>query len=140
MRRRKRTWLAVAVLALAVGALPTLAPEAQDVADRETSEDETPVPREEAVREFGEPPEPDAPTDTTQDEAGAQEQWDAQRDELLAEQERTAAELAALRELNADLQNDRQVRWMLVGGGLVLVGIILGVLIKSRPMRRDAWQ
>lgn len=136
MRRRRRTWLAFAALALAVGALPTLAPEAQDA-----PEGETPAPRAEVVRELGEPPMPNAPADIAQEEqSAAQEQWDAERDELLAEQERVAAELAALRQLNANLQNDRQTRWMLVGGGLVLVGIVVGALIKSRPMRRDAWQ
>lgn len=76
----------------------------------------------------------------SQYERALQEQWDAERDGLVAERRRTEEELAALRELYADLQSDRQIRWMLAGGGLVLVGLVLGVLIKSRPMRRDPWQ
>ena len=131
--------LAVAALALAAGAL---AQEAQDIPEGDAREDETPVARAATVRELGEAPAPPAAlANTTPAElAAAQEQWNAERDELLAAQARTAAELRALRELNADLQNDRQIRWMLVGGGLLVVGIVLGVLIKSRPTRRDAWQ
>ena len=136
MGRRRPTWLAVAALALALGTLPTLAPEAEDA-----SEGEAPAARAEVAREFGAPPEADAPSGSERDVyADLREEWNAERNELLAEQGRTAAELAALRELNADLQNDRQVRLMLIGGGLVLAGLILGVLIKSRPARRDAWQ
>ncbi|MDE0006854.1 MAG: hypothetical protein OXS50_01075 [Gammaproteobacteria bacterium] len=128
--------LAVAALALAAGAL---AQEAQDIPEGDAREDETPVARAATVRELGEAPAALANT-TPAELAAAQEQWNAERDELLATQARTAAELRALRELNADLQNDRQIRWMLVGGGLLVVGIVLGVLIKSRPTRRDAWQ
>ena len=143
MRRRRPTWLAVAALALALGTLPTLAPKAEDAPESEAR-----AARGEVAREFGEPPQADAPTGSEQDEhadlrdehADLREEWNAERNELLAEQGRAAAELAALKELNADLQNDRQVRWMLVGGGLVLAGLVLGVLIKSRPARRDAWQ
>ena len=136
MRRRRPTWLAVAALALALGTLPTLAREAEDAPEGEAR-----AARGEVAREFGEPPQADAPTGSEQDEhADLRDEWNAERNELLAEQGRAAAELAALKELNADLQNDRQVRWMLVGGGLVLAGLVLGVLIKSRPARRDAWQ
>ena len=77
---------------------------------------------------------------TTQGAQTLQQHWNAERAELVAEQRRIEGELAALRELNADLEDDRQMRWMLVGGGLVLIGIVLGVLIKSRPQRRDPWQ
>ena len=136
MRRRRPTWLAIAALALALGTLPTLAPKAEDAPESEAR-----AARGEVAREFGEPPQADAPTGSEQDEhADLRDEWNAERNELLAEQGRAAAELAALKELNADLQNDRQVRWMLVGGGLVLAGLVLGVLIKSRPARRDAWQ
>ena len=136
MRRRRPTWLAIAALALALGTLPTLAPAAEDA-----PASEAPAARGEVAREFGEPPQADAPTGSEQDEhPDLRDEWNAERNELLAEQGRAAAELAALKELNADLQNDRQVRWMLVGGGLVLAGLVLGVLIKSRPARRDAWQ
>lgn len=64
----------------------------------------------------------------------------------------TAEENRRLKELNARLRdeldelveerdalaaNTRQ-RWMMIGGGLVLGGLILGMIIKSRP-RRSAW-
>jgi len=64
----------------------------------------------------------------------------------------TAEENRRLNELNARLRdeldelvdereelaaNSRQ-RWMMIGGGLVLGGLILGMVIKSRP-RRSAW-
>jgi len=138
MRRARRKSLAVAALALAAG---PFAQEAQDIPQGEAAEGGTPAARAAGVRERGEGTEPMAAFNTTPAElAAAREQWDTERDELLAAQARTAAELRALRELNADLQNDRQIRWMLVGGGLLVVGIVLGVLIKSRPTRRDAWQ
>ena len=131
MRRR---WLVVAALLLAAAAVPTFAPEAEDV-----SQDETPVPSADVPREIEAPQEAEAGA-APQAARALQEQWDAERAELLAEQQRTEEELAALRELNADLEDDRQIRWMLIGAGLVLVGLVLGVLIKSRPQRRDAWQ
>ncbi|HEX7037405.1 MAG TPA: TIGR04211 family SH3 domain-containing protein [Pseudomonadales bacterium] len=64
----------------------------------------------------------------------------------------TAAENQRLNELNARLRqeldalveerdelvaNSRQ-RWMMIGGGLVLGGLVLGMIVKSRP-RRSAW-
>ena len=131
----RQSWLVVAALVLAVVALPTLAPEAEDVAQGEPS-----APRVDVAREVEEPQDAGRLAGKSQDEPALQELWDAERGELLAEQQRTEAELAALRELNADLEDDRQIRWMLVGAGLVLVGLVLGVLIKSRPQRRDAWQ
>lgn len=36
------------------------------------------------------------------------------------------------------LEGDVQTRWLGLGGGLVVVGLILGVIIKSRPKKR-AW-
>ena len=131
----RRFWLVVAALVLAVAALPTLAPEAEDVAQGEPS-----GPNVDVAREVEEPQDAAGLAGKSQDEPALQELWDAERGELLAEQQRTEAELAAVRELNADLEDDRQIRWMLVGAGLVLVGLVLGVLIKSRPQRRDAWQ
>ena len=132
MRRLQSPWLGVAALLLAAAALPTWAQEAED-----TRQGETPVPRVDVPAEIETPEEAGAPDRTTQ---AAQEQWEAERAELVAAQRRTEDELAALRVLNADLEDDRQLRWMLIGGGLMLVGIVLGVLIKSRPQRRDAWQ
>lgn len=38
----------------------------------------------------------------------------------------------------SNLEDNAQQRWLMIGGGLVLVGLILGIIIKSRP-RRSAW-
>jgi SH3 domain protein len=64
----------------------------------------------------------------------------------------TAAENNRLTELNGRLReelddmvsemdalrDDAQQRWLLIGGGLVLLGLVLGIGIKARP-RRSAW-
>jgi SH3 domain protein len=64
----------------------------------------------------------------------------------------TAEENRRLNELNARLRNELDAlveereylaansrqRWMMIGGGLVLGGLILGMIVKSRP-RRSAW-
>ncbi len=132
MRRLPGPWLGAAALLLAAAALPAWAQEAEDARRAETL-----VPSVDAPREMEAPEEAGAPDGTMQ---AAQRQWEAERAELVAAQRRTEDELAALRVLNADLEDDRQLRWMLIGGGLMLIGIVLGVLIKSRPQRRDAWQ
>jgi SH3 domain protein len=36
------------------------------------------------------------------------------------------------------LQSNAQQRWLMIGGGLVLLGLLLGVMIKARP-RSSAW-
>ena len=36
------------------------------------------------------------------------------------------------------LQDNLQQRWMLVGGGLLLLGLLVGTVIKARP-RRSGW-
>lgn len=134
MRRSRRPWLGVAGLLLTAAAMPTWAQEAEDARQEETPVRSVDVPREiEATEDAG------APGGTAQG-ARTSQQWAAERAELVGEQRRTEDELAALRQLNAELEDDRQIRWMLIGGGLVLIGIVLGVLIKSRPQRRDAWQ
>lgn len=64
----------------------------------------------------------------------------------------TAAENQRLNELNARLRQELDAlveereelvagsrqRWMMIGGGLVLGGLVLGMMLKSRP-RRSAW-
>lgn len=132
MRQLQSPWLGVAALLLTAAALPTWAQEAEDA-----RQGEAPVPRVDVPREIEAPEQAGAAGRTTQ---AAQQQWEAERAELVARQRRTEDELAALRVLNADLEDDRQLRWMLIGGALMLIGIVLGVLIKSRPQRRDAWQ
>jgi SH3 domain protein len=51
---------------------------------------------------------------------------------------RLREELDALVDERDRLQENAQQRWLMLGGGLVLVGLLLGVIIKSRP-RRSAW-
>jgi SH3 domain protein len=36
------------------------------------------------------------------------------------------------------LERNVMLRWMLAGGGLVLLGLLIGALIKSRP-KRSSW-
>lgn len=58
--------------------------------------------------------------------------------ELTALNERLRAEVDELVATIASLEDNVQERWLLIGGGLVLLGLILGVAIKARP-RRSAW-
>ncbi len=37
------------------------------------------------------------------------------------------------------LQGDVELRWMLVGGGMVLAGLLIGVWVGSRSRRRRSW-
>jgi SH3 domain protein len=91
-------------------------------------------------------------TSSLTSEVGRLEQELAEIKEVSASALETAEENQRLNELNARLRaeldelvderaqlaaNSRQ-RWMMIGGGLVLGGLILGMLVKSRP-RRSAW-
>jgi len=58
--------------------------------------------------------------------------------ELTALNERLRAEVDELVANIATLEDNVQQRWLLIGGGLVLAGLLLGVTIKARP-RRSAW-
>lgn len=58
--------------------------------------------------------------------------------ELTALNERLRAEVDELVATITNLEDNVQERWLLIGGGLVLLGLILGVAIKARP-RRSAW-
>lgn len=58
--------------------------------------------------------------------------------ELQALNARLRAELDELLEERDALLDNAQQRWLLIGGGLVLLGLLLGIVIKSRP-RRSAW-
>lgn len=58
--------------------------------------------------------------------------------ELTALNERLRVEVDELVATIANLEDNVQERWLLIGGGLVLLGLILGVAIKARP-RRSAW-
>lgn len=69
--------------------------------------------------------------------AGAIAQNETNR-ELMALNERLRAEVDELVAGIAALENNVQERWLMIGGGLVLAGLLLGVAIKARP-RRSAW-
>ena len=58
--------------------------------------------------------------------------------ELNALNERLRSEVDELVATITALEDNVQERWLLIGGGLVLAGLILGVAIKARP-RRSAW-
>ncbi|MDP6374782.1 MAG: TIGR04211 family SH3 domain-containing protein [Pseudomonadales bacterium] len=62
----------------------------------------------------------------------------AESQRLIALNERLRNELEDLGVENSMLRDNLQQRWLLIGAGLVLAGLLLGVLIKSRP-RRSAW-
>ncbi len=47
-------------------------------------------------------------------------------------------EMTALVEERDQLRSNAQQRWLMIGGGLVLAGLLLGLVLKSRP-RRSAW-
>ncbi len=47
-------------------------------------------------------------------------------------------ELEDLTDERDRLRSNVQQRWLMIGGGLVLAGLLLGILLKSRP-RRSAW-
>jgi len=56
----------------------------------------------------------------------------AETEQLKETTQRQAERIASLE------SNELQV-WLLSGGGLVLLGLILGVIIKSRPKSRNGW-
>lgn len=58
--------------------------------------------------------------------------------ELTSLNERLRGEVNELVVTIAALEDNVQERWLLIGGGLVLAGLILGFAIKARP-RRSAW-
>jgi SH3 domain protein len=85
-------------------------------------------------------------------EVNALQQELAEIKQVSASAMETAAANTRLTELNARLRKElddmvaeadvlrenMQQRWLLIGGGLVTLGLILGVVIKARP-RRSAW-
>lgn len=57
---------------------------------------------------------------------------------LKAENQQLQAQTTQLSERVRSLERNVQLRWLLFGGGLVLIGLLIGVVIKSRP-KRSTW-
>jgi SH3 domain protein len=57
---------------------------------------------------------------------------------LTAENQQLQAQTTELSERGRTLERNVQLRWLLFGGGLVLLGLVIGVVIKSRP-KRSTW-
>jgi SH3 domain protein len=62
----------------------------------------------------------------------------ARNQELTSLNARLRAEVDDLTEESQRLENSTEQRWLLIGGGLVLGGLLAGVAIKARP-RRSGW-
>lgn len=58
--------------------------------------------------------------------------------ELMALNERLRTEVDELVVTIGAMEDNVQQRWLLIGGGLVIAGLVLGAAIKARP-RRSAW-
>ena len=68
--------------------------------------------------------------------AVATQQENLKLSEANAELRRESDDLVAQTE---QLQGDVELRWMLVGGGMVLGGLLIGVWVGSRSRRRRSW-
>ena len=75
--------------------------------------------------------------DVKQVSAGALEEH-ARSQELASLNARLRAEVDDLTEESQRLESNTEQRWLLIGGGLVLGGMLAGVAIKARP-RRSGW-
>ena len=58
--------------------------------------------------------------------------------ELMGLNDRLRGEVDELITAISVLETNVQQRWLMIGGGLMLIGLVLGVSIKARP-RRSAW-
>lgn len=75
--------------------------------------------------------------DIKQISAGAIDEH-ATNQRLVELNERLRNELASVALERNAAQDNAQQRWLLIGAGLLLLGLVLGVVIKARP-RRSAW-
>jgi len=58
--------------------------------------------------------------------------------QLKASNESLQKQVTQLSERVQQLERNVTLRWMLAGGALVLLGLLIGALIKSRP-KRSSW-
>jgi SH3 domain protein len=58
--------------------------------------------------------------------------------QLKASNETLQQQVTQLSQRVRQLERNETLRWMLAGGGLVLLGLLIGALIKSRP-KRSSW-
>ena len=75
--------------------------------------------------------------DLKQVSSGAIEEH-ARNQELVALNARLRAEVDDLIQESQRLERGTEQRWLMIGGGLVLGGLLAGVAIKARP-RRSGW-
>lgn len=59
--------------------------------------------------------------------------------ELTQQNQRLVAQVDELSDQNRRLEENVQREWLVYGGGLVLLGLLLGVVIKSRPPKRSTY-
>jgi SH3 domain protein len=57
---------------------------------------------------------------------------------LKSDNQQLQAQTSQLSERVRSLERNVQLRWLLFGGGLVVIGLVIGVTIKSRP-KRSSW-
>jgi SH3 domain protein len=57
---------------------------------------------------------------------------------LKSDNQQLQAQTSQLTERVRSLERNVQLRWLLFGGGLVVIGLVIGVAIKSRP-KRSSW-
>lgn len=59
----------------------------------------------------------------------------AERDQLLIDKSKLTSEVTSLRNQNEELSDTRMIKWLLAGGGLLLVGWILGKISRKKRGR-----
>ena len=59
--------------------------------------------------------------------------------ELTQQNQRLIDQVDELSSMTKQLEDNVQLEWLLYGGALVLIGLLLGVWIKSRPPRRSSY-
>ncbi len=58
-----------------------------------------------------------------------------ERDQLLKDKSKLTSEVTSLRNQNEELSDTRMIKWLLAGGGLLLVGWIIGKIYRKKRTR-----